>query len=42
MRPTVLVGFAEATSAPEVVWSLVGHGYKVLAFQRGSPFGVTV
>lgn len=31
---TVLVGFAEALSAPEVVWSLVDDGFKVLAFAR--------
>jgi hypothetical protein len=34
MMPTVLVGFAEAMSAPEVVWSLVNRGYKVSAFAR--------
>ena len=33
-RPTVLVGFAEALSAPEVVWSLVDDGFKVIAFAR--------
>src|SRR5262249_33236505 len=30
----VVVGFAEALSAPEVVWSLVDSGYKVIAFSR--------
>src|SRR5262245_15544038 len=30
----VVVGFAEALSAPEVVWSLVDAGYKVRAFAR--------
>jgi hypothetical protein len=34
MRPTVLVGFAGALAAPEVVWSLVDRGYKVVAFAR--------
>src|SRR5262245_19044298 len=33
-RPTVLVGFAEAASAPEVVWSLVDAGFNVVAFGR--------
>ncbi len=33
-RVTVLVGFAEALSAPEVVWSLVDAGFKVVAFAR--------
>ena len=33
-RATVLVGFAEALSAPEVVWSLVDDGFKVMAFAR--------
>lgn len=33
-RPTVLVGFAEAASAPEVVWSLVDAGCDVVAFAR--------
>ena len=33
-RPTVLVGFAEAASAPEVAWSLVDAGFKVVAFTR--------
>lgn len=30
----VLVGFAEAMSAPEVVWSLVDGGFQVIAFAR--------
>src|SRR4051812_7186871 len=30
----ILVGFAEAMSAPEVVWSLVDRGYRVAAFAR--------
>src|SRR5271165_3072362 len=30
----VLIGFAEAMSAPEVVWSLVDAGFEVLAFAR--------
>jgi predicted ATP-grasp superfamily ATP-dependent carboligase len=33
-RATVLIGFAEALSAPEVVWSLVDDGFKVVAFAR--------
>lgn len=33
-RPSVLVGFAEAASAPEVVWSLVDAGFTVAAFAR--------
>lgn len=33
-RATVLVGFAEALSAPEVVWSLVEDGFDVVAFAR--------
>jgi len=33
-RATVLVGFAEALSAPEVVWSLIDDGFKVVAFAR--------
>ncbi len=33
-RTTVLVGFAEAVSAPETVWSLVDGGYRVVAFAR--------
>jgi hypothetical protein len=31
---TVLVGFAEASAAPEVVWSLVDEGFRVVAFAR--------
>ncbi len=34
MSPTVLVGFAEAIAAPEVVWSLVDEGFRVVAFAR--------
>lgn len=34
IRPTVLIGFAEALSAPEVVWSLVDDGFEVIAFAR--------
>jgi hypothetical protein len=30
----VIIGFAESFSAPEVVWSLVGCGFPVLAFAR--------
>ena len=33
-KTTVLLGFAEALSAPEVVWSLVDHGFRVIAFAR--------
>jgi predicted ATP-grasp superfamily ATP-dependent carboligase len=33
-RATILVGFAEALSAPEVVWSLVDAGFQVVAFAR--------
>ncbi len=33
-QPTVLVGFAEAMSAPESVWSLVDAGFRVVAFAR--------
>ncbi len=33
-QPIVLLGFAEALAAPEVVWSLVDAGYRVLAFAR--------
>jgi len=37
MRARVLVGFAEAISAPEVVWSLADAGFEVFAFgRRGS------
>jgi len=34
MGTTVIVGFAEALSAPEVVWSLVDQGFSVMAFSR--------
>ena len=33
-QTTVLVGFAEAMSAPEAVWSLVDDGFRVIAFAR--------
>jgi hypothetical protein len=33
-RPTVLVGFAEAATAAEAVWSLVDGGCDVIAFAR--------
>jgi predicted ATP-grasp superfamily ATP-dependent carboligase len=33
-KTTVLIGFAEALSAPEVAWSLVDNGFRVLAFTR--------
>jgi chitin disaccharide deacetylase len=33
-RATVVVGFAEAIPAPEVVWSLVDEGFEVVAFAR--------
>ena len=37
-KTTVLVGFAEALSAPEVLWSLVDAGFRVVAFgRRGRP-----
>ena len=29
---TVIIGFAEALSAPEVAWSLADHGFSVVAF----------
>jgi predicted ATP-grasp superfamily ATP-dependent carboligase len=32
--PAVLLGFAEALSSPEVAWSLVDAGFRVLAFSR--------
>lgn len=32
--PTVLVGFAEALAGPEVCWSLVDAGFRVVAFSR--------
>lgn len=31
---TVLIGFADSTSAPEVAWSLVGSGFRVVAFAK--------
>ena len=34
MRATVLIGFAEALSSPEVAWSLVDGGFRVEAFAR--------
>lgn len=34
MKGSVYVGFAEALSAPEVVWSLVDAGYRLTAFGR--------
>jgi hypothetical protein len=33
-RATILVGFAEALSAPETVWSLLDGGFQVVAFAR--------
>ena len=33
-QTTVVVGFAEAMAAPEVVWSLVDGGFRVIAFAR--------
>jgi hypothetical protein len=33
-QPTVLLGFAEALSAPESLWSLVDAGFHVVAFAR--------
>ena len=34
---TILIGFAESLSAPEVAWDLLAHGFKVIAFcRRGS------
>jgi predicted ATP-grasp superfamily ATP-dependent carboligase len=37
-RATVLIGFAEALSAPEAAWSLVDAGHHVIAFaRRGRP-----
>jgi hypothetical protein len=33
-RVTVVVGFAEALAAPEVSWSLVDNGFRVVAFSR--------
>ncbi|MDQ6623903.1 MAG: hypothetical protein M3Y86_10545 [Verrucomicrobiota bacterium] len=34
MANLIAIGFAEALSAPEVAWSLVDHGYEVVAFAR--------
>jgi predicted glycoside hydrolase/deacetylase ChbG (UPF0249 family)/predicted ATP-grasp superfamily ATP-dependent carboligase len=34
VRPTVLIGFAEAATAAEVAWSLVDGGCDVIAFAR--------
>ena len=33
-QTTVLIGFAEAMAAPEVTWSLVDAGFRVVAFAR--------
>lgn len=33
-KPIALIGFAEAMSAPEVLWSLVDAGFRVVAFGR--------
>jgi hypothetical protein len=33
-KDLVLVGFAEALAAPEVVWSLADDGFKIIAFAR--------
>lgn len=33
-KATVIIGFAEALSAPEVAWSFVDHGFDVVAFTR--------
>src|SRR5580704_10723918 len=33
-QTTVLIGFAEAMSAPEVTWSLLDAGFRVVAFTR--------
>jgi hypothetical protein len=36
-KETVLIGFAEALSAPEVAWDLLAHGFQVMAYcRRGS------
>jgi len=34
MQTLVVIGFAEAISAPEVLWSLVDSGFQVVAFSR--------
>ncbi|MEW4490661.1 ATP-grasp domain-containing protein [Thalassoglobus sp. JC818] len=33
-QPRILIGFADAISAPEVVWSLIDSGFSVVVFQR--------
>ena len=33
-QETVLIGFADALSAPEVAWSLVDAGFRVVAFAK--------
>ena len=33
-KPLVLIGFAEALSAPEVAWSLADAGFEVRSFGR--------
>jgi len=33
-RETVLLGFGESLSAPEVAWDLLDHGFRVIAFCR--------
>jgi len=33
-KAIVIIGFAEALSAPEVAWSLVDRGFEVIAFSR--------
>lgn len=33
-QPLAVIGFAEALAAPEVAWSLVDAGYRVVAFTR--------
>lgn len=36
-KETVLIGFGESLSAPEVAWNLLDHGFQVMAFcRRGS------
>jgi hypothetical protein len=34
VKPLVCIGFAEALSAPEAVWSLADNGFQVMAFAR--------
>ena len=36
----VAIGFAEALSAPEVTWSLVDDGFKVIAFREEAAAGL--